>query len=630
MSRRFTFVIALLITAWAADSLPAADLDRRERTIVNSIQSSISRAGQNYFRGDFEAAGDDLRKVLSQIQRVEETGSPELYDAIEVHLKKITVAHAMLELEGISLPPFRRPSRPLGDSGETGKPTTDTTVSFVSDVAPILAQKCGQCHIRGARGGFSTANYAALMKGPPEGVVVFANDVIGSRLIETIETGDMPRGGARVTPDELNTLKTWINEGAKFDGEDPTTMLTASPTPTPAPTPRVTPTINRATGKESVSFANQVAPLLVESCSGCHLDAMQTRGGLRMDTFAQLLAGGDSGTMITPGRGEASLLIRKLRGTASDGQRMPLNRPPLSDESISLISKWIDEGATLDADETQPVRVISQLAWAANASSAEKSLRRAELSEANLRLSGTGDTTDEYLSPHFRVIGPASRATRELVASLAENHVKTAKTISRSLPDESPEDYFRGRATIYVYPKRYDYSEFAKMVEGRSVPADWSAHWMSDGIDAYLTLVAGDRDEEEAIEARLLGPVVSLAVAARGVEVPRWFAEGIGKATSLQKNATKRDDKAKLQASVHEAAKSVKDAKAFLGNRLTPEQTDAFGTALAFSMLERNRRRMLESSLRSMADNCAFDEAFERSFGVTPTIYIDQFLNTMR
>ncbi|MEM0924818.1 MAG: c-type cytochrome domain-containing protein, partial [Planctomycetota bacterium] len=417
---------------------------------------------------------------------------------------------------------------------------------------------------------------------------------------------------------------------ATFDGENPVAMLTATPAPTPDSEPRVAPKINRPSGAETVSFSAEVAPLLVESCSGCHLDAMQDRGGLQMDTFAELLSGGDSGAIITPGRGEASLLIKKLRGTATDGQRMPLNRASLSDESIALISKWIDEGAVLDADETQPLRVMSQLAWAANATSAEKSERRAEIAERNLRLAGVTDASGEEITPHFRIIGTASSATRELVGKLAEKHLKSAKSIARAGSDENPEDYFRGRATIFVYPRRYDYSEFAKMVEGRSLPSAWSSHWMADGIDAYVTVVAGEREEEETVEARLLAPVVSLAIAARGVETPRWFAEGLGKAMSLQQNATQRNEREKIQASVLEAAATVKDAKAFMENRLTAEQSDALGTALAFSMLERNRRRMLEGTLRMMGQNQSFDRSFTSGFGVKPSAYIDQFLSTLR
>ena len=66
------------------------------------------------------------------------------------------------------------------------------------------------------------------------------------------------------------------------------------------------PTVKMATGDETVSFAADVAPLLVANCSGCHIEAMQDKGGFRMDTFAQLLRGGDSGEVVTPGKGSES------------------------------------------------------------------------------------------------------------------------------------------------------------------------------------------------------------------------------------------------------------------------------------------------------------------------------------
>ena len=258
-------------------------------------------------------------------------------------------------------------------------------ISFTKTVAPILVSRCGRCHVSDSKGGFNMATFAALMKGPPEGVVIFAGDTIGSRLIETIETGDMPRGGGKVTPQELQTLKAWIVAGAKFDGADPGAPIAAGATPPPT-TASPRPAARRATGKETVSFAAHVAPLLVDNCKGCHIDAMQTRGGLRMDTFAQMLRGGDSGAVITPGRGEASLLVKKLRGMV--GQRMPAGgRPALSDESIKLISTWIDEGATLDgASETQPLSVMSQLAWASSATSKQMSERRQQLADKNMKL----------------------------------------------------------------------------------------------------------------------------------------------------------------------------------------------------------------------------------------------------
>ena len=368
-----------------------------------------------------------------------------------------------------------------GDTPTPTPPGATDLVSFTKDVAPVLTSKCGRCHVSASRGGFNASSYAALMKGPPEGVVVFAGDVIGSRLIETIETGDMPRGGARVSPAELKTLKDWIIQGAKFDGDNPNQPLAAAATPA-QPMERTPPTITKATGRETVSFSFDIAPLLVDNCGGCHIDAMQVRGGLRMDTFVQMMRGGDNGAIITPGRGESSLLVKKLRGTAPDGDRMPAGgRPPLSDESIALISKWIDEGASIDASESQPVKVISRLAWASRATSEELSAKRAEIADRNFRLANPNTALGESVTEHFRVIGAGSEQTLELVGKAAERQLKIAKSIARPKSSSQAEDYFRGRATIFVLPRRYDYSEFAKMVEQRSVPSDWYAHWNFDG-----------------------------------------------------------------------------------------------------------------------------------------------------
>jgi hypothetical protein len=468
------------------------------------------------------------------------------------------------------------------------------------------------------------------MKGPPEGVVVFANDVIGSRLIETIETGDMPRGGAKVTAAELKTLKDWISQGAKFDGSDPNRPIAATASPAAAMNTEP-PAVSKPTGKETVSFSFDIAPLLVQNCVGCHIDAMQTSGGLRMDTFAQLLRGGESGAIVTPGRGDASLLVKKLHGTAADGQRMPAGgRPPLADDSIALISKWIDEGASIDAGPSEPIKTISRLAWASRASSDEISSKRAESARRALKLTAASAKINERVTDHFLIIGSASDETLRVIGELAEKQMKIAESVARPLPGKSDEEYFRGRATIFVSPRRYDYGEFAKMVEQRSLPADWSAHWQFDGVDAYLSTVATESDDEETLESRLLAPIVSLAIASRGIDIPRWFAEGLGTATAMQQNAKSRVEKEKLRALAVEAASSVKNAKAFLEHKLTPEQADSFGAALATSMLDRSRRKFLDKSLRLLAAGKSFDEAFQGGFGVTPGVYIDQMLQYAR
>ena len=93
-----------------------------------------------------------------------------------------------------------------------------------------------------------------------------------------------------------------------------------------------------------VSFSNDVFPVLVNSgCTGCH-------GGtnnLFVDTYAHLMSGSSiHGPVVTPGNGEGSVIIKKLRGTATFvGERMPQGGPYLANAVIDKISLWITQGA---------------------------------------------------------------------------------------------------------------------------------------------------------------------------------------------------------------------------------------------------------------------------------------------
>ena len=110
----------------------------------------------------------------------------------------------------------------------------------------------------------SLASYDALKRGSQTaGEIVSAGKPDGSRIIEVIESGDMPRGGGKVAAEELTTLKKWIAEGAKFDGDNPSEPLSRLvPTITPEEAPRLD--VVAATGSESIQFSRDVAPLLVD------------------------------------------------------------------------------------------------------------------------------------------------------------------------------------------------------------------------------------------------------------------------------------------------------------------------------------------------------------------------------
>ena len=88
-----------------------------------------------------------------------------------------------------------------------------------------------------------------------------------------------------------------------------------------------------------VSFAAQVLPIFEDNCTRCH-GASRQNGGLRLDSYAMLMAGGSDGAVVAPSNADGSLLV-----TLVTSGEMPKNSTPLSAEEIATIREWIDSGA---------------------------------------------------------------------------------------------------------------------------------------------------------------------------------------------------------------------------------------------------------------------------------------------
>jgi len=92
-------------------------------------------------------------------------------------------------------------------------------------------------------------------------------------------------------------------------------------------------------GAATVSFQTDVLPLFQEDCNLCHGGA----GGLFVQSYAGVIAGGDSGDVIVAGDPDESRIIKRLEGTIQP--QMPQDRPVLSQAEIDVIRLWIAEGA---------------------------------------------------------------------------------------------------------------------------------------------------------------------------------------------------------------------------------------------------------------------------------------------
>jgi mono/diheme cytochrome c family protein len=100
-------------------------------------------------------------------------------------------------------------------------------------------------------------------------------------------------------------------------------------------------------GEKKVSFSQEVLPILKKRCATCHYPGNEfNQSQLVVDSYESLMQGGVHGSPIAPGHSESSLIIKKLGPNPPFGKQMPLSsKETLSEEEITLIAKWIDQGA---------------------------------------------------------------------------------------------------------------------------------------------------------------------------------------------------------------------------------------------------------------------------------------------
>src|SRR5579863_2207321 len=101
--------------------------------------------------------------------------------------------------------------------------------------------------------------------------------------------------------------------------------------------------------QKPADYQTQIKPVLRERCFACH-GALKQKGGLRLDTAAFAIKGGDSGPAIKPGDVADSLLLERVTA-ADESERMPPEGEPLKREQIEVLKQWIAQNAKAPADE---------------------------------------------------------------------------------------------------------------------------------------------------------------------------------------------------------------------------------------------------------------------------------------
>jgi mono/diheme cytochrome c family protein len=100
---------------------------------------------------------------------------------------------------------------------------------------------------------------------------------------------------------------------------------------------------------QSSLYETQIKPIFESRCYACHGVLKQT-SGLRLDTAASAIQGGDGGPAIVRNDANNSSLIQHI-SSQDLTVRMPPEGEPLKPTQIELIRQWIDAGAVAPADE---------------------------------------------------------------------------------------------------------------------------------------------------------------------------------------------------------------------------------------------------------------------------------------
>ncbi len=597
MKQLFTLCLffAVLFVGAAADSA-VAQVKAKDQRIVDQVSKSITKAGELFKDQDFEKSAKLIGKSEKRLLRLAEKAEDgELWTLLKKQHQRLSAARDLLASKGVELDEIA----PLPELKQS--PPEAVGVSFVSQVAPIINAKCGRCHVAAARGQFSARSFQALM----QSTTVTPQMADESRLIEVIVNGEMPKGGLKVEPAELEILKKWIAEGAKFDGQDRSDLISAAPAPTAAAT-----AIRKPTGKETVSFAEHVAPVLQANCGRCHM-TRNPRGNFDMANFRSFNRGGDSGAPVVAGNSAGSNLIKRLRGVGGDVM------PPsgkLDDKLIDNIAKWIDEGGSFDAaDATLSMQALAAKGRSASMSHDELAASRLKESKRIWKLVMSDGDPVLVKSENFNVMGVMEKPRLDSVAKIAQSLVEP---IQKSIGTTDKEHFLRGNATVFLLERRYDFSEFGTMIVKREFPAGVGAWWDHNVTAAWTSVYLKKGIDQEKVRVLLARQLASLHVADISPSVPRWFADGLG--YSVAAKMFKKDPVVVAwETAAASASSSMQRKSDFLTGNM--DQHQAGLVSFAFVQQLRKKNSSFKRLMGELNAGANFDAAFTAVYKKSPS-----------
>ena len=112
--------------------------------------------------------------------------------------------------------------------------------------------------------------------------------------------------------------------------------------------------------KQVAQLNIEVRSILAHNCYSCH-GVNKVKGGLRLDSQAAVLKGGEDGPVLVAGYPEKSDLIRRVKLPAGHDDAMPTKGKHLTDSEIALLEFWIKQGAPWPAGPEKSLYRVATL-----------------------------------------------------------------------------------------------------------------------------------------------------------------------------------------------------------------------------------------------------------------------------
>jgi len=178
------------------------------------VRESLKAAGKHFRAGEFEPAQAALKSAKQQLDSLP---------------KNAKIQTAAIPLRKSWLKATQLVDAKLQEIDE--KLTAATEISFATDLAPHLVDRCINCHGSDrARQDLRADTFVGLTKGGESGPIINTFDAESSLIVLKMkgeaDGARMPPNGAALSDEVIAKFEKWIAAGAKFDGQDSASPLT--------------------------------------------------------------------------------------------------------------------------------------------------------------------------------------------------------------------------------------------------------------------------------------------------------------------------------------------------------------------------------------------------------------------